>query len=112
MLVFGQSIHIILKRQTMNSKINLDPKILGEKLINKLIEYFPKDFDWSRLHVDNKTTLCIFKSQEEQPRMSKTGKKGKTASAADSKLTFTPEGGFASTSTGAPGDKPAECKQN
>lgn len=43
------------------------------------------------------------------PRMK--GKKSK-APAADSKLTFTPEGGFASTSTGAPGDKPAECKQN
>jgi hypothetical protein len=44
--------------------------------------------------------------------MTKGGKKGKTSAAADSKLTFTPEGGFASQSTGAPGDKPAECKQN
>ncbi len=48
----------------MSSKLNLDPNIVGEKLINKLLEYFPKDFDWSRLHVDNKTTLCIFKSDE------------------------------------------------
>lgn len=41
--------------------------------------------------------------------MKKAHKKGGKA---DSKLTFTPEGGFASTATGAPGDKPAECKQN
>mmetsp|Transcript_3836 Transcript_3836/g.9909 ORF Transcript_3836/g.9909 Transcript_3836/m.9909 type:complete len:410 (-) Transcript_3836:186-1415(-) len=45
------------------------------------------------------------------PRMNKSNKKGKGSGKADSKLTFTPEGGFASTSTAAPGDK-AECKQN
>jgi hypothetical protein len=48
--------------------------------------------------------------QDRAPRMKKSNKKG--GAKADSKLTFTQEGGFASTSTGAPGDKPAECKQN
>ena len=44
--------------------------------------------------------------------MTKANKNKKGGKSADSKLTFTPEGGFASQSTGAPGDKPAECKQN
>ena len=57
-------------------------------------------------------TLITAVSQDTPaPRMNKSNKKGKGSGKADSKLTFTPEGGFASTSTAAPGDK-AECKQN
>ena len=50
--------------------------------------------------------------EEEEPRMKakKGSKGGKGKSGADSKLTFSPEGGFAATG-GAPGEK-AECKQN